>query len=258
MTKEKLLLSAVRSGRLTINANGEIWRKRGNKRAEVKFLNPDELMVFGAIEGKFVRTTARRLVWQYFFGDIPEGSIVRHKDGNPANNHPTNLVLSDAPSLHMERFWSHINKGEEPDSCWTWNGKRNANGYGLISIPNKGWQLAHRLSFELNNPPLLPGECALHRCDNPPCVNPLHLFRGSQSDNIADCVAKGRNKPPVNPPHGEQMWNSKLSSEQVLEIRRQYETSTKARGAFTRIAERFGVTPQNVRDIILRNIWKHL
>ena len=92
-----------------------------------------------------------------------------------------------------EKMLSKINK---TDSCWLWTGKPNQNGYGRLRI-NKKTVLAHRLAYELWVGTIpLDKPNVLHHCDNPPCVNPEHLFVGTQADNIKDMVAKGRNISP--------------------------------------------------------------
>lgn len=86
------------------------------------------------------------------------------------------------------RFWSHVQKGE---GCWLWTGCRSAGGYGLVGF--RGHRTyAHRVAFELAHGPLGAREVVRHRCDNPPCVNPEHLERGSYKDNIRDSIERGR------------------------------------------------------------------
>ncbi len=100
------------------------------------------------------------------------------------------------------RFWSKVIKGATDDDCWDWIGATTAFGYGSIMTGSRYTndsqaRPAHRISWELHNGPIPAGEgyygtCVLHRCDNPRCNNPRHLFLGTQQDNIADRHAKGR------------------------------------------------------------------
>lgn len=90
-----------------------------------------------------------------------------------------------------DRFEAKIEKGPE---CWAWKGCRTRSGYGLLQARkiSKAPLLAHRVAWELTNGPIPDGMHVLHRCDNPGCVNPGHLFLGTQRDNNADRDAKGR------------------------------------------------------------------
>lgn len=92
-----------------------------------------------------------------------------------------------------ERFWPKVDvRGHE--ECWEWTASRKERGYGVFSRPghNNGALKAHRVSWELANGPIPDGLCVLHRCDNPPCVNPAHLFLGTIADNNRDMSLKGR------------------------------------------------------------------
>ena len=94
-----------------------------------------------------------------------------------------------------ERFWKRVKKTKD---CWEWQGMKKKDGlpYGLVKIFFRRFY-AHRVAWELTNGPIPKGLNVLHRCDNPVCVRPSHLFLGTQADNIADMVSKGRNRSPL-------------------------------------------------------------
>jgi hypothetical protein len=79
----------------------------------------------------------------------------------------------------------------EPTGCWEWTGHIGMNGYGVLIVKNKR-KLAHRASYEEFNGKIADGLVICHKCDNPKCINPMHLFAGTQKDNIQDMVRKGR------------------------------------------------------------------
>ena len=145
--------------------------------------------------------------------------------------------------------------------CWPWIGPRNRQGYGKVSIRVAKGQfvtaVAHRVIYELTRGIALEaGILVCHRCDNPPCCNPTHLFTGTAADNMADKMKKGRHVAAAGANHymrrrpevivrGERHWLSKLTDEQVLEIRRALDAGV--RGAA--LAARFGVSQALVSDI---------
>lgn len=137
----------------------------------------------------------------------------------------------------IARFWSKADV-RRPGECWEWNAARNEHGYGIFRMPDERRNVrAHRMAWELTHGERLPADVKLlHRCDNPPCVNPNHLERGTQLDNIADMVAKGRVA------RGAQKPNSKLSPEDVAKMR-----LLRAQGETQKaLADRFGVAQSRV------------
>ena len=159
----------------------------------------------------------------------------------------------------VERFWAKVDKSGE---CWEWTGGLDNHGYGGFGLVatrlNKKIVKSHRLSYVLHHPLTIdllehPDICVCHRCDNPKCVNPSHLFLGSQGDNARDRDMKGRGKPPR--VKGEINGNSKLTEEQVREIRGRY-----AKGNITQkaLSDEYDVNITAINKIVRRLIWKHI
>lgn len=156
---------------------------------------------------------------------------------------------------YVSRFWSKVRK---TSSCWIWT--RGCNGgagyrYGVCYVPQR--KLAHRYSLELYlGRPLLDGECALHRCDNPKCVNPNHLFLGTQADNVRDMSKKGRNRgnPNASPPSGERNPNAKLCASDVRRIRKLSRLGYTA----TALSKMFCVSNVNIGSVLSYKTWKHV
>ena len=137
-----------------------------------------------------------------------------------------------------ERFWAKVDKVDK--GCWEWTATKSA-GYGRFKV-NGYLLLAHRYSYELCHGPIPEGLWVLHHCDNPGCVNPEHLFLGTRSDYMIDCVCKGRL--PV----------SKLTNNSVLSIRQAYKNGSLQKD----LALKYGVNHQCISQIVTRRIWKHI
>lgn len=148
----------------------------------------------------------------------------------------------------IARFWSKVNK---TDGCWLWTAALNAQGYGHFQIVGRGVVRANRFSWEITNGPIPAGMYVCHRCDNPACVNPAHLFIGTQAENMADCAAKGRN----GAPRGEAHRSAKLTPAQVVEIRARYAAGGVS---YAKLCREYGVCERNILDIVRRRIWKHV
>ncbi|HCA7769786.1 TPA: HNH endonuclease [Pseudomonas aeruginosa] len=101
---------------------------------------------------------------------------------------------TDFVPIHL-RFWSHVIRASD-GSCWEWSGAKDGKGYGTINSGcGKSPQKAHRISYEMAHGPIPDGLVVRHKCDNPGCVNPSHLEVGTQKDNSADMVDRGRHNP---------------------------------------------------------------
>lgn len=145
----------------------------------------------------------------------------------------------------------------DPSGCWIWNARTNAKGYGCFSIPSgrrPGHErLAHRVSWELHRGPIPEGHNVCHHCDNPPCVNPDHLFTGTQLDNVRDCDAKGRRR--WRGIRGSANVASKLTEVDVAKIRTLYRDKTISQSAMARM---FGVCTAQIWRIVHNQRWAHL
>lgn len=151
----------------------------------------------------------------------------------------------------MERFWSKVAKAE---GCWRWTAATE-DGYGRFALSRRN-ERAHRVAWILAHGD--PGELhVLHKCDNRLCVNPEHLFLGTNADNVADREAKGRNKPPPRCAHeqlarGERHGRAKLTTANVREMRARAAAGERV----ARLAREFQVSHHTACDAIHGVTWR--
>lgn len=150
--------------------------------------------------------------------------------------------------LLSERFWQKV-VPEPMSGCWLWTGTDAGNGYGVFRLSERSMG-AHRYILSMSHYPWLkdrPNVFVCHKCDVSCCVNPDHLFLGSQADNMADKTRKGRQT------KGVKHHRAKLNEEDVIEIRRLYATGTKTQKM---IAKLFDVTQATIGYITIGATWR--
>jgi hypothetical protein len=152
-------------------------------------------------------------------------------------------ILSDPPQLWSRAVW----EGE----CLVWQGATSGMGYGHLRYEGRDVS-AHRLAAELTYGPIPPGMHVCHRCDNPPCINPDHLFIGTPADNMADRNAKGRHR--SNPRRGETCTQAVLTDALVVEARSLYEAGE----TINALSARFGIDFRTLGLAIRGKTWAHL
>lgn len=176
------------------------------------------------------------------------------------------LIAVNHKSPTKHRFWRGVDKSGPihpglKTRCWLWTAFTDRRYGKIIAF---GEQFAHRVSWVIHFGPVPNGLCVLHHCDNPSCVNPKHLFLGTQQDNMTDMNIKGRHSKgethgsktrPEKVARGEAHGRSKLTGNDVLEIRRLYKTTKLSQ---RKLAIMFDVSQVTIGKIILRELWKHI
>jgi len=167
----------------------------------------------------------------------------------------------------VDRFWAKVNKDgpipayrPELGPCWLWTAavkqgtigrrRRPLLPYGICSIGTGQSTTAHRVAWELEVGPIPAGLCVLHRCDNPICVRPAHLFLGTRAENCTDRRTKGRDRHPQGVDHPE----AKLTDAIVRDMRRRFTQGETQ----TALGYEYGVSQTTVSRITLHKAWTHV
>ncbi len=161
------------------------------------------------------------------------------------NTSPAYLAEQGLSNNFPKRFICKVSVG---DDCWEWCGSKDSSHYGMIKSKGTKNVKAHRASDVVFISPIPTDMQVLHKCDNPGCVNPKHLFLGTHKDNMRDMAEKGRH----NTKYGEQAPHVRLNWEKVSEIRLRY-----ANGETQEVvAAAFGINHADVSRIVLNKRWK--
>lgn len=155
----------------------------------------------------------------------------------------------------IARFWSKVARTDD-GKCWLWRGAFQASGYGQMKVAGHN-RAAHRIAYEiahgLDFGALTPGQVVCHTCDNPPCVNPAHLFLGDHQKNARDMVLKGRCRTGWN--GGEESGHNKLTAGHVMTMRTRY---AQGESTLDELARQYGIGKMQVSRIVRGLQWKHL
>jgi len=148
-------------------------------------------------------------------------------------------------------FWEHVSVGEA-DACWPWAKSRNCWGYGNAGYDGHRSN-ASRVAWIVQNGAIPPGMVVCHSCDNPACCNPVHLFLGSQAENLRDCRRKGRARGvPSGADHPR--YVAILTEQMVIEARKLYRSGMRQ----AEIATRMGVHSSTISRVVRGKRWAHL
>jgi len=197
------------------------------------------------------RTSVQRFVWELNNPKLKSGICVLQTCNNKLCVNPIHLYIDnnrrpdkDTPS----KLWDNTIIDKDTD-CWLWQGKRNKQGYGEITWNGK-WYRTNRLSYSLTheNIKLTEEQQVCHHCDNPPCINPAHLFLGTAKDNAQDAISKGR----INYSHIQNI----LSEQDVITIKE--ELKHYRYGMCRQLAKKYNVTDTAITNIKNGWNWKNI
>lgn len=195
--------------------------------------------------GKKKMLAVHRCSYEFHIGIIPDNMNVSHSCDNRACINPKHLILL----IKTHPLTEILSRYEiDKNGCWNYTGYKDKNGYPKCSNRGVSDKLVHRISFEFYVSKLEEGLFVCHKCDNPSCINPNHLFAGTQQDNMDDMIKKGRGL------FGSKHQNSTLNEKDVLVIRKMRLKGEKIK----HIASEFKVSRSTVYDVVNKRCWSHV
>ena len=165
-------------------------------------------------------------------------------------SHPCYASAKQSKPIEL-RFWKRVSKAGT-DDCWLWTGATHQYGYGRMGTGKRGeWKAteAHRVSWEIHFGPIPDGMHVCHSCDNPPCVNPAHLFLGTNNDNRQDSVKKNRHTGNGKSGHPQ------LTAELAKQIRNDYASGDHS---YRTLAKKYTVSLSAIKAVIRRHTYKSI
>lgn len=199
---------------------------------------------------------AYRTAYKIKIGDIPHGMCVLHACRNRSCVNPKHLYLGEPierwafkhdPEYIKNRFWSKVKIAAESE-CWEWTASKHQ-GYGMFMFKGRA-RNAHRMAYMFAHGDIPVGMFICHHCDNPGCVNPSHLFLGTNADNVRDRTIKDRHQHLKGSQHG----RAKLTEDQARIIRKEYQSGTRP----AILARQYGVNRTTITYLGQGKTWKHI
>lgn len=221
---------------------------------------------YGQIGYNDKRYRAHRLAYVLTYSRIPYGLDVLHKCKSKLCINPKHLFIASRKE-NVHKWLSQRNtaiklvrslvKDQRNNECIEWPWYCANSGYGQISWRNQRVR-THRVAWEITFGPIPKGLHVLHHCDNPPCINPRHLFLGTNADNMADMKAKGRSgmrNHPERAARGERHGMAKLDESEVKDIRTYHHTKIYTQAE---LADVYGVSDSTIGRIVHKKAWRHI
>jgi hypothetical protein len=179
--------------------------------------------------------------------EVRKGYCSKHYQRFNSKGTTDDAALKNQASLSIKRR-IELNITIVPETnCWDWQKQRDKNGYGVMTVGDKPLR-AHRIAYEEFVGKIEDGLHVLHRCDNPSCINPEHLFLGTNAENMKDKVNKGRHA------FGEKSGSAKLTEEQVIEIKKRLAAGESVNS----FVDEYPVSGRAIRLIKKGTNWSHV